>query len=498
MIRPRRYFPWKLFRQVFFSHFLFVVVTLVLTGFSLRYFLYNELIRSNDVTHTLSRFDSYLTSLFVTVLLFSAAYLIFTSRAYAQPLGRLIQRARELRRLDIQISDLETTTEELLEEPGEWSDLERALNRIHRDLRTRTDDLSREREELSALLGAVSDAILAVSEDETPLFFNTQFAMIFGGDESRKSTSTSLSDLFRTPDVLKSYRDVLRTGERQSLNATLRTTSGRPRHFSISVAPLREADELGEIFGAVGIFHDVTELKQAEQIRIEFVGNASHELRTPITSIKGYVETLKDDLKAKNYEGAEQFVNIISRNVGRLTFLVNDLLDLSALESGGELKKVIVSTQEVTEAALKQLETRRAGRKQTIEIQDQASALLADPQRVEQVLLNLVDNAIKYTPEGRCIEVIWEINNDDVILRVKDNGAGIPFEHQSRLFERFYRVDAGRSRDQGGTGLGLAIVKHIMIKHGGSIRLISQSGQGSEFVCEFPHARIPVAKGLDL
>jgi two-component system phosphate regulon sensor histidine kinase PhoR len=487
VIRPRRYFPWKLFRQVFISHFLFVVVTLVLTGFSLRYFLYTELLRSNDVTRTLGRFDSYLTSIFITVLVFSAAYLTFTSRAYARPLGRLIQRARELRRLDIEVSDIDITTEELLEEPGEWSDLERALNRIHRDLRARTDDLSREREELSALIGAVSDAILAINEGEAPLFFNSQFAVVFGTDDRREARS--LTDIFRAPDVVQAYRLALK-GERQSLNATLRTTAARPRHFALSVAPLKESDS-GEIFGAVGIFHDVTELKQAEQIRIEFVGNASHELRTPITSIKGYVETLKEDLKTKNYEGAEQFVGIISRNVDRLTFLVNDLLDLSTLESGGELKKVEVITQEITEAALKQLETRRASRKQTIEITDRARGVLADPQRVEQVLLNLIDNAIKYSPEGRRIDVTWETSNDDVLLKVKDNGAGIGIEHQPRLFERFYRVDAGRSREQGGTGLGLAIVKHIMLKHGGSIRLVSQAGQGSEFICTFTNAKVP-------
>ena len=496
MIRPRRYFPWKLFRQVFLSHFLFVIVTLVLTGFSLRYFLYTELLRSNDVTHTLARFDNYLTTLFLTVTIFAAGYLVFTSRSYAKPLGRLIQRARELRRLDVEISDLDVTTEELLEEPGEWSDLERALNRIHRDLRARTEDLSREREELSALIGAVSDAILAVGEDETPLFFNSQFAMTFGSDEHRNGAN-SLSDLFRTPDVLRTYRDVLRSGERQSLNATLRTTASRPRHFSISIAPLRESDS-GEIFGAVGIFHDVTELKQAEQIRIEFVGNASHELRTPITSIKGYVETLKQDLQAKNYEGAEQFVGIISRNVDRLTFLVNDLLDLSALEQGAELKKVVVSTQEVTEAALKTLETRRASRRQTIHIHDTARALLADSQRIEQVVINLIDNAIKYTPENRQIDVTWAVSGPDVVLKIHDNGTGIPLEHQPRLFERFYRVDAGRSREQGGTGLGLAIVKHIMLKHGGSVRVVSEAGRGSEFICTFPNSKVNLTKGLEL
>lgn len=488
MIRPQRYFPWKLWRQVFFSHFLFVLVTLVLTGFSLRYFLYTELLRSNDVTHTLARFDSYLTSLFITVLIFSAAYLVFTSRAYARPLGRLIQRARELRRLDTEVLD-EVSADELQEEPGEWSDLERALNRIHRDLRARTEDLSREREELSALIGAVSDAILAVSADETPLFFNSQFALSFGSDE-RVDSALALSDIFRAPDVLGSYREALRTGVRQTLAATLRTSSaGRLRHFSISVAPLRDS-ETNEIFGAVGIFHDVTELKQSEQIRIEFVGNASHELRTPITSIKGYVETLKEDFKNKNFEGADQFINIISRNVDRLIFLVNDLLDLSTLESGGDLKRVPVSTAEVTEAALKSLESKFIAKKQIVNVTDTVDHLQADPQRVEQVLLNLIDNASKYSPEGRAIDITWVASGNDVILKVKDNGSGIAFEHQPRLFERFYRVDAGRSREQGGTGLGLAIVKHIMIKQGGSVRLNSQPGQGAEFVCTFAGARL--------
>ena len=490
MVKPRRYFPWRLARQVFFSHFLFVVVTLVLTGFSLRYFLYTELLRSNDVHATLSRFDSYLTSLFLTVLFFAAIYLALTSRAYARPLGRMIQRARELRRMNAEIPTDDLDPEELQEEPGEWTDLERALNRIHRDLRSRTEDLSREREELSALIGAVSDAILAVGEDENPLFFNPQFALLFGGKE-REGRRPSLSEMFRSPDVLSAYRECLRTGERKTVSASLHTKSSTniPRVFSISIAPLRD-NESGEVFGVVGIFHDVTELKQAEQIRIEFVGNASHELRTPITNIKGYVETLKDDFKNDRYDGAQPFIEIISKNVDRLIFLVNDLLDLSTLEQGAELAKTVVSTKDVTEHALRSVETRRAARKQTIRVHDQAGQLMADSRRLEQVATNLIDNAIKYTPEGSSIDVTWELDGDSVNLRVKDNGAGIPPEHHARLFERFYRVDAGRSREQGGTGLGLAIVKHIMLKHGGSIRVVSKLGQGSEFICTFPHAAL--------
>lgn len=485
MIRPQRYFPWKIARQFYFGHLIFVVVTLILTGFSLRYWIFTTFLNTKDVTLALARVDGYLTSLFLTVLAGSAVYLAVSARYYALPLGRLIQRARELRRIDAPLEQNAADPDALHEEPGEWYDLERSLNRIHKDLRHRTEDLSREREELSALIGAVSDAILAVDRNGTPLFFNSQFALLFrvakGG-----SKALNLNETFRIPEILQGYRDVLKTGQMQIVTTAIHTAHhALPRHFAISIAPLRTS-ESEPVYGALGIFHDVTELKQSEQIRIEFVGNASHELRTPLTSIKGYVETLREDIKVERFDGAGQFLDIISRNVDRLIFLVNDLLDLSTLESGAELAKSVVPTAEITETALKQLEKKIAAKRQDIHVSFAADSLHADARRVEQVLVNLVHNAIKYIPEGHRIDIIWEPAKEATILRVKDNGPGIPPEHQARLFERFYRVDVGRSREQGGTGLGLSIVKHIMIKHGGSVRLQSRTGEGSEFVCTFP------------
>lgn len=498
MVRPQRYFPWKIAKQLFFGQFIFVLVTLVLTGFSIRYFVYTNFLQTADIHAALARFDSYLTSLFITVLAGAGAYLALSARHYARPLGRLIQKARELRRFDAPFDEATIDEEELSEEPGEWFDLERALNRIHKDLRVKTEALAREREELSALIGAVSDAILAVDRQGNPLFFNSQFAlqfraaqgsgqgMIQGASHSGVRRAATLGETFRVPEVLQGYKEVLETGRMKIVESSIHTPHHvLPRHFSISIAPLTSRDD-GAVYGALGIFHDVTELKQSEQIRIEFVGNASHELRTPLTSIKGYVETLREDLKVGRLDGASHFLDIVSRNVDRLIFLVNDLLDLSIIESGAELKKTIVSTREVTEAALRQLETKRAAKRQEIRTCFGAEDLRADARRVEQVLVNLVHNAIKYIPEGKRIDVVWEIENHDTVLRVKDNGPGVPPEHQSRLFERFYRIDTGRSRDQGGTGLGLSIVKHIMLKHGGSVRLQSRPGQGSEFVCVFP------------
>lgn len=501
MIRPRRYFPWKIARQYFVSHFVFVVVTLILTGFSLRYYAYEQFTRNTDIHSALARFDSYLTSLFLTVCACAGLYVALLTRTYSRPLGRLIQRARELRRLDAPIDDFSDTESIQAEEPGEWSDLERALNRVHRDLRSKTHALSREREELSALIGAVSDAILAIDQDGQPLFFNSQFAVLFrpaGENVGRfadervhlaPQAAPNIAEIFRVPEILQGYKEVLRQGEMRLIAVTLHTTESEvPRHFSVSIAPLKSKDS-DSVFGAIGVFHDITEMKASENIRIEFVGNASHELRTPITNIKGYLDTLKEDFKTGRMDNAGQFLDVVSRNVDRLVLLVNDLLDLSTLESGAQLKHDSVSTREVTEAALKQLETKRAARRQEVNVHYVTENVYGDARRVEQVLVNLIQNAIKYIPEGRQIDVHWERGANETYLRVKDNGPGVPAEHHSRLFERFYRVDAGRSRELGGTGLGLAIVKHIMIKHGGSVRLVSRTGHGeagAEFICTFP------------
>lgn len=496
MIGPRRYFPWKIAQRFFVRHVVFMIFTLAAAGFLLREAVYSEFLEATDTQAGLNHFSHLLSTLFLFLTGWILLFFAYSTLSFVAPLGRLIQRARQLRRSDVlerrgtpvdqreEVDDQEIA-DSLDEEIGEWYDLERALLRMHRELLSRTQDLSREREELSALIGAVSDAIYAIDHDSKPLFFNSRFAVLFGLKSADKNRA-GLSETFRDPEILRTYRLVLETGEPQVADVVLHTkTDEAPRFFSVSIAPLRAGDN-GPVFGAIGVFHDVTELKQSEQIRIEFVGNASHELRTPLTTIKGYVDTLRDDVKSERYESVPQFVDVISRNVDRLTLLVSDLLDLSTLESGPEMKKSIVSTREVTETALRQLEHKRAQRRQSIDCSFQIESILADARRVEQVIINLVHNAIKYVPEDHKIEIVWEGVDGASLLRVKDNGSGIPPEHHLRLFERFYRVDPGRSRDQGGTGLGLAIVKHIMLKHSGSVRVSSRQGEGTEFICSFP------------
>ncbi len=490
MIRPRQYFPWKIGRRYLTKQIVFFVVLAFFVGFSLRYFAYNLFSNTQDMPAAIGEFDRYITRLICLALLAGISFQIYMNYVFLKPLGRLLKRARELRRGQSAISTNkeELTEDDLSEEVrGEWLDLERALNRIHRDLREQTDELSTEREELTALLGAVSDAIYAVDIFGEALFFNTQFSVLFGIQKHADNRMTRLSETFRAPEILNAYKEVLNSGLTKTIYASLRTAKySFKRHFALSIAPLKNTPS-EKVFGAVGIFHDVTELKQAEQIRIEFVGNASHELRTPLTSIKGYLDTLIDDFKNKNYESAGRFFEVITKNVDRLTYLVNDLLDLSTIESGAELKREKINTREVTENVLRQLEEKRKLKNLKIESQFLTESIIGDAYRIEQILINLIHNAIKYIPENKAIDLIWEDSStNEVVLRVRDNGPGIPKEHQDRLFERFYRVDTGRSREQGGTGLGLAIVKHIMIKHGGRVVLKSDVDAGAEFSCFFP------------
>lgn len=489
---PRYYFPWKLARNLFLTCLAIIGALHLIIYVSVRLHLVHLLSNTDDPLKAFGTFHDYFSSLLLVTFIIASLFFVWLAVRYVRPLGRMIQRARQLRKLES--ADAESFIDESLvsiEEPGEWHDLERVLHRFHRDLKGKTLALSREREELSALIGAVSDAILAIDKNERPLFHNAQFSSLFRVS-SQTNKSLSLGEIFRVPEVLEAYRHVLAKGGKKVVNVILHThAQAKPRHFSISIAPLRFAG-IGEdegIEGAIGVFHDITELKASEQIRIEFVANASHELRTPLTTIKGYVDTLKEDLKANRYESATHFVEIISRNVDRLSYLVSDLLDLSALESGAELTKSEINVREVTDSALRHLEEKRVAKEQTIHVEFLTDTVWADFGRVEQVIVNLVHNAIKYTPEKSRIDLIWEKTSEGVVLKVRDNGPGIAPEHQARLFERFYRIDSGRSRDHGGTGLGLAIVKHIMLKHNGSARVQSRVGEGSEFTCVFPITR---------
>ncbi len=304
---------------------------------------------------------------------------------------------------------------------------------------------------------------------------------------------------FSSADMGKHYLEVLRDPElNQLILSTLEgkqpqrgsfTAIGRGRTgktFLIQSSLIRNHG--GGEDGVVIIFHDVTDLKRLERIRQEFVANVSHELRTPLTAIRGYVEALLDG-GLESLDEVRRFLEVIGRHTDRMEKIVSDLLLLSEMEAPDRsLRKEKLALSELIRSAADALQPAAKAKQQslTIEIPSDVPPASGDSQKIYQVLVNLLHNAIQYTPEKGQIQVQVRSAIAGVEIMVSDTGIGIPSSELARIFERFYRVDKGRSRESGGTGLGLSIVKHIIEAHGGRVRVESEPGQGSRFTLFLP------------
>jgi two-component system phosphate regulon sensor histidine kinase PhoR len=273
--------------------------------------------------------------------------------------------------------------------------------------------------------------------------------------------------------------------EQQVFNYELKLPELSERWLQVNAAVI--TDSAGEREGTILVFHDLTRLKQLERTREEFVANVSHELRTPLSLIKGYVETLLDGAR-NNPEVADRFLKIIERNTQRLDLLIQDLLTISALESGRmKLNPQHVELRPLVEKVFSDMKAPAQNKNIELVSQLPELAAVADSNRLEQVLANLVDNAIKYGRAQGSVTVGGKQSDDGKIeIFVQDDGPGIPPESLDHVFERFYRVDKARSREQGGTGLGLSIVKHIVQAHGGDVRVESEPGKGATFFFTLP------------
>lgn len=458
------HFPW----QIFFQFFIVQVLSFNILFLGLFFTQLGTL--------------KWISLFFMGSLLVSATTAFF----FTQPIHRIYMKILKLthkkamREWKPEVNDLTA------EEVGEFSVLEKGLNKIQRKLKKRKEQLYREREETQAFMSSVQEGLVSISTSEKITFFNSKFATLFLDSGQMNQEQIFLTDVFRDPVIYNSFRRVLVEGEVVKHELQMETKrDASTRHFLLSLSPLRKG-KTSEIYGMIGIFHDISDIKKTDQIRIDFVGNASHELRTPLTSIKGYIETLKQDFESGNTAQASSFLQIISRNVDRLIDLVTDLLTISTLESHPQVKTTFINPMQLSNLVVTDLMILAQGKNQKIFINADVETLRGDAEKIDQVLRNLVTNAIKYIPEGKEIHIKWEYDADGVVLKVHDNGPGIPKEHHDRLFERFYRIDKGRSRDRGGTGLGLAIVKHIVMAHGGRVELKSEMGKGSEFICYFP------------
>jgi len=293
----------------------------------------------------------------------------------------------------------------------------------------------------------------------------------------------TLIEAFRRPELAQLLTRL--EPERKMLSCELEVGGSEARYFEVSAATV--FDREGRAQGTIFVFHDLTRIRQLENTRREFVANVSHELRTPLSLIKGYVETLMDGA-ITDPELSTKFLQTIDRHSNRLTNLIEDLLTISRLESGQiTLQMKAIPLRPFASSLIAELQTRAKERGTTIvnEIPDQLTGR-ADPDRLEQVFVNLVENAIKYGRAKGRVTVKGRTVNGHVELCVADNGPGIPSEARERIFERFYRIDKARSREAGGTGLGLAIVKHIVQSHGGKVWVESGPGQGAHFYFTLP------------
>jgi two-component system phosphate regulon sensor histidine kinase PhoR len=467
-------FPWQIFWRFYFYQLIafngLFIATLVVIG--LRYnaqpFFYNE-----------AALNFFFFSLFVACL---------TSFRFTRPIHRIILKTLRISNKRSLGHLADTQDEDLLDdELDDISELDHALNQIHKKMKWRKAQYLQAQEESQAFMSSVAEGLVSISLEEKILYFNSQFAAQFLTAEQIKSGVLTLKDAIRTSDVLEGFAKTIQEGRHHRFTVKLPTLlDNQPRFFSVSANPIRN-EKTQEVYGIIGIFYDITELKRLDQIRIEFVGNASHELRTPLTSIKGYVDTLREDIKTGQVSEAGRFLDIVSRNIDRLMNIVNDLLSLSKLESQSELKLESINPLQISEHVIAELAVMAAEKNISIHVFGEVAPFMADPGKLEQVLRNLVSNAVKYIPSGGTVQIRWEAQGTKaVLLRVIDDGPGIPEEHHHRLFERFYRIDKGRARDAGGTGLGLAIVKHIMSSHGGSVAIKSLPSKGCEFICSFP------------
>ena len=352
------------------------------------------------------------------------------------------------------------------------------LNDMSERIEDQVQRLSSDRQRLDTILCSMGEGVMVTAPDGVITLVNPAFRRLFsipGSVEGKK-----LVEISRHPDLLEAFNDL----GRPDVDELVREISIQPNDITLLThwVPLN-VDGVRQ--GIVAVFHDISDLKSAENMRRDFVANVSHELRTPVTIIKGYAETLLDGALKSDPARALRFVEIIASHSERLTNLINDILTLSSLETKEALIELNPIDVAGTIAKACMLLQERAIQK-NIAINNESAAaplprVMADQGRLEQVVVNLLENAIKYTPEGGTIRLTAEDDGDFVRVSVADTGIGIPFKDLPRIFERFYRVDEARTREQGGTGLGLAIVKHIVQLHGGAVSVTSEAGKGSTF-----------------
>lgn len=415
----------------------------------------------------------------IVIALMAAAMSLWISRHISSPLEMMKRMADRFARGELS-GALPTS------QIDEVNGLALAMNAMARQLDERINTITRQSHELETILTSMREGVVAVDSDERIITINQAAIKLFS-IESMPNPGKPLNEIVNNEDVLRvvyragrdaePFEDEIIAGKETNL-----------RFLRVNGTSLR--DENNERIGAVVVFNDMTHLRKLENLRSEFVANVSHELKTPITSIKGFVETLLDGAM-HDAEDAVRFLGIIAKQSDRLHAIIEDLLSLSRIEQGVENTDIPLEEGrlfDVLHAAIESCEAKASDKRMQIDLECERDLMAnINPPLLEQALVNLIDNAIKYSdPENRVL-VRTRTENRHIEIQVQDWGQGIEPDHLPRLFERFYRVDKARSRKMGGTGLGLAIVKHIAQAHNGTIEVESEVGKGSLFSINIPN-----------
>jgi len=364
----------------------------------------------------------------------------------------------------------------------ETSMLSQSINVLARNLQEITRSQEMQKDRLRTLIENMGSGLILIDSRGYINLINRAYKEIFHINPS-DYLHRLYYEAFEHKEVIKLVEEIFMTEVKVRKQLLLEVDIER-RHFDVYGAPIIGTND--EWRGIVLVFHDITELKKLEQMRKDFVANVSHELKTPITSIKGFTETLLDGAM-HNEETLEYFLSIILKESDRLQSLIHDLLELSKIEQHGfELELQTINIVQMLKEIIIILQGKAEAKEIILESLSEKDVFIqGDLNRLKQVFINLINNAIAYTPKGGKVQAIIEEKNDEVLVHIKDTGIGIEEKEIPRIFERFYRIDKARSRNSGGTGLGLAIVKHLVEAHHGYITVKSKVGKGTTFTVHF-------------
>ncbi|TVQ23431.1 MAG: PAS domain-containing protein [Spirochaetaceae bacterium] len=416
----------------------------------------------------------------LTLTLCAAAAILFRYlRWIDQPISAIRSTARHLARGELNVRVR-------AQGPAELLALAADIDEMANQLRRRIADISHQRNQLEAILSSMLEGVVVLDGSQTIVSLNDAAGRLLSVSPP-SATGRTLLDALRNAQLDEVAREAL-TGD-QPVERTITLYRERPLHVQVHATALEPNGASPR--GSLIVLNDITRLVQLEALRREFVANVSHELRTPITSIKGFVETLLDDETADREE-QRRFLGIVLHHTNRLNAIIEDLLSLSRLEQPDQqlrFERFAIAT--VVESAIEACSSRIAEKRIPIEREVTDGYAWGNPSLIEQALINLIDNAVKYSAAGSPVSVAVSRRDASLVIQVRDRGAGIPARDLPRVFERFYRTDRARSRELGGTGLGLAIVKHIALAHHGRVDVESVYAEGSTFTIEIPQTAAP-------